>query len=91
MAAPTYRSTDLRYGATDLPKGGIGKSIWGSYPSCVRLRQLWLYGRASIIKKHGHWKALEILYIVGFSSLIRSYDKMISSGLLLNNNEIMIK
>ena len=24
-------------------RGGLGKSIWGSHPSCVRLRQLWLY------------------------------------------------
>merc|ERR1739838_127266 len=24
-------------------RGGIGKSIWGIHPSCVRLRQLWLY------------------------------------------------
>ena len=33
-------------------RGGIGKSIWGSHPSCVRLRQLWLYDWASIIKKN---------------------------------------
>ena len=56
---------------THLSRGGIGKSIRGSYPSCVRLRQLWLYDWASIMATGKPLKLSLVWYIAGFSSLIR--------------------
>ena len=40
MAIYAYAMSRTTVKAT---RGGIGKSIWGSHPSCVRLRQLCLY------------------------------------------------
>ena len=42
-AVSVANAADAANAATTATRGGIGKSMWGIHPSCVRLRQLWLY------------------------------------------------